>query len=503
MRDTLLEPASDWHYWGHNASGARQRLRVLGGLSAPSGPEVRAVVDVLVIGGRGDGKTQLLRCLCAGLDAVQAEGLNGEESRLSDMIVAGALDQEFAERTPGSSKFDHNVFHHVVQVPARELVASTPFEARIRGAVTGVGVRGVVGFVGVLVVVVAALAAMWLNTASAYMPIRAAASVPGAIALIALLGRAFDTIRGGMLTRDGLVEFVFWDIAGESLAGENTGRLVFHKFVQELVKLRAERSTPWAVLPILVCNPVRLDGTDFYGGLREFTMRCAAAIRNRAESAEILHVTNREELISRLKRFKGEDRAIVISAPVGAAAGEPRLTHIADLIELTEVSFGLRVQGERTQITSVVYDLAKTDRALSHDNYNPEWLLGGEGAQGTDSAPSELRFEEQSYYDALERLVAQSPDSRIVVHRHQRPTIKQPALIRRFAGLVARSLAGPKRRQPAQGSVERRWFPDEAGAEGALPSAPPSPPPRPASTEVRTNSRPSDHDEDTGSMPNV
>ncbi|HTJ43992.1 MAG TPA: hypothetical protein VL463_17925 [Kofleriaceae bacterium] len=225
-------------------------LRGLASLTEPGpGEEVAAVIDLAVIGARGDGKTQLIVHAIRTLRAA-APDLTGAELAFNREVMGLVMNAKAprpAATAPGV------VPHYVFRIRASALLEQLSFggQASLLGRAAGL-VRGAGAAFG-------AGAAVGAGLGVAAGPIGAIAG--GAVAAA---GGAIGWLRAReALSRAGDVEICLWDVAGEHVYSETAAD--YHAFLEALVRARRARDDrPYAFAPILVCNPLGL-GDDLDG----------------------------------------------------------------------------------------------------------------------------------------------------------------------------------------------------------------------------------------------
>jgi hypothetical protein len=288
-------------------------LRGLGALTDPD-DDVAAVIDLAVIGARGDGKTQFIVHAIRALHA-HAPALQGAEQRLNQDVMRLVLDPRATrpDATPPGV-----VPHFTFRVRAAGLLD------RLRG-LGAVRLAWRAGRVGLAVVVAVALAIAGMVVAgrgdtAAGVVIGASGALVGAIT--ALVARR----RIGEL---GDVEVVFWDIAGEQVY--SAAAADYYTLLGRLVDARRRRAEScgraYAFVPVLICNPLAL-GTDDEGSpyerLRELLPLFAALDR---DAARALIAINRWSVIDPIcARGAMRDEAVsVTSRARGEEPSEPRV----------------------------------------------------------------------------------------------------------------------------------------------------------------------------------
>jgi hypothetical protein len=215
-------------------------LRGLASLTAPGPDEpVVAVIDVAVIGARGDGKTQFIvhaiRTLCAA-----APALGPVELALNRDVMALVMNA----RAPRTMATPPGVVpHYVFRVPLAALTQA-------RGWAAQVGGRGLLG----AATAIGGCGALLAGAIGLGLPALLAGAVGVGVGSVAA-GRAWAQRRAPAHAE---VEIVLWDVAGEHVYADTAAD--YHGFLDALV--RARRATAdgrgHAFAPVLVCNPLAL-----------------------------------------------------------------------------------------------------------------------------------------------------------------------------------------------------------------------------------------------------
>jgi hypothetical protein len=287
-------------------------LRGLGTLTDPD-DEVAAVIDLAVIGARGDGKTQFIVHAIRALHA-HAPALDGAEQRLNQDVMRLVLDPRATrpDATPPGV-----VPHFTFRVRAAGLLD------RLRG-LSAVRLAWRAGRVGLSIVLAAALAIAGVvvavrGEAAAGVVVGASGALVGAIA--ALVSRRRITALGD-------VEVVFWDIAGEQVY--SAAAADYYTLLGRLVDARRRRADAcgraYAFVPVLICNPLAL-GTDDEGSpyerLRELLPLFATIDR---DAPRALIAINRWAVVDPICA-RGALRDEVISVTSCARGDEPSPPH--------------------------------------------------------------------------------------------------------------------------------------------------------------------------------
>lgn len=295
-------------------------LRGLGTLTEPD-DDVAAVIDLAVIGARGDGKTQFIVHAIRALHA-HAPALEGAEQRLNQDVMRLVLDPRATrpDATPPGV-----VPHFTFRVRAAGLLD------RLRGmsAVRLAWRAGRVGFAIVLAVLLAV----------AGIALAARGNVPAGVAVGAsgaLVGAVAALVSRRRITELGDVEVVFWDIAGEQVY--SAAAADYYTLLGRLVDARRRRADAcgraYAFVPVLICNPLAL-GTDDEGSpyerLRELLPLFASLDRDAARALIAINRWSvvdpicargalRDEVVSVTARARGEE----VSTPSTVAREQVR-----------------------------------------------------------------------------------------------------------------------------------------------------------------------------------
>jgi len=251
----------------------------LRGLAALGDPDdgVAAVIDVPVIGARGDGKTQFIVHAIRTLRA-HAPALAGDEQALNREVMKIVLDP----RAPRPDATPPGVVpHYVFRVrPAAQLGRIGWFGAL--GLLRRGGGAG--GALAVSALVATAIGAV--VAAATRNPTIGAIVGAGGIVLAALVTLALARRR---LARAGEIEVVFWDVAGEHVY--SSAAADYYALLACLVDARQRRAVElgrgYALAPALICNPVALGTTaegSPYHRLRQLLPLFAALDRDAARA---------------------------------------------------------------------------------------------------------------------------------------------------------------------------------------------------------------------------
>jgi hypothetical protein len=283
-------------------------LRGLGTLTDPD-DDVAAVIDLAVIGARGDGKTQFIVHAIRALHA-HAPALDGAEQRLNQDVMRLVLDPRATrpDATPPGV-----VPHFTFRVRAAGLLD------RLRG-LGAVRLAWRAGRVGLAIVLAAALA-----VAGVVVAVRGEVAAGVAVgATGALVGAIAALVSRRRIAELGDVEVVFWDIAGEQVY--SAAAADYYTVLGRLVDARRRRAAAcgraYAFVPVLICNPLAL-GTDDEGSpyerLRELLPLFAALDR---DAARALIAINRWSVVDPIC-VRGAPRDEVVSVTSCARGEEP------------------------------------------------------------------------------------------------------------------------------------------------------------------------------------
>ncbi len=300
-------------------------MRGLSSLTEP-GPEesVGAVVDVAVIGARGDGKTQFIVHAIRTLRAYAPDlSILSEAERNHNRDI---LDVVMNARAPRPEATAPGVIPHYV------------FRIRPHALLSQLGLGGRLG----LYARTAGLIGHWLLAAVNAVCLGAVlAAITGGLSAIAImaaiasatLGAAF----GALLSRRrfigrGEIEIVFWDVAGEHVYSASAAD--YYGFLSALVHRRRQRAKAteraYAFAPVLLCNPIalgtRTQGSPYtrmrqllpmFATLNEPLPHALIAI-NRWSIVDLVCApdADRDQLVAVIPRARNEDH-------------EPELTHEA------------------------------------------------------------------------------------------------------------------------------------------------------------------------------
>lgn len=315
-------------------------MRGLASLTEPADDEpVGAIVDLAVMGARGDGKTQFI---VHAIRTLRAYGppLGGVERDFHRDILEVVMNAHAPrpEATPPGV-----VPHYVFRIRPESLLGQIGLGARL-------GLyRRTAGLLGhwLLALVNAVLLGVVLAAMRGSADAVAAVGAGLAFALGATLGTLVARRR---FVRRGLIEIVFWDVAGEHVYRGSAAD--YYGFLGALVAERRQRASAdraYAFAPVLLCNPTslgtRAQGSSYtrlrqilpmFASLNELLPRALVAINR---WAVVDHVcapeADRDELVAVLPRSReatGAARPGVESAtstaptevqPIERPAGDP------------------------------------------------------------------------------------------------------------------------------------------------------------------------------------
>lgn len=222
-------------------------LRGLATLTDPD--DVSAVIDLAVIGARGDGKTQFIVHAIRAMHA-HAPALDGPEQVLNRDVLKLVLDPRATrpDATPPGV-----VPHFTFRMRTAGLFDRLSWLASVRLAwrTTGVAAALVLG----AALVVAGVAAGVRYGASAGVILTASGALIGGLAALVARRR---------IARTADVEVAFWDVAGEQVY--SAAAADYYNLLAHLVEARRRRAEAqgraYAFAPVLICNPIALGTAD-------------------------------------------------------------------------------------------------------------------------------------------------------------------------------------------------------------------------------------------------
>ena len=293
---------------------AAEHVSGIRGLTALTEPDpddaVDAIVDVAVIGARGDGKTQFIVHAIRTLRAYGPE-LSGAEAQHHRDIMRVVLDA----RAPRPDATAPGVVPHYV------------FRIRPQALLAGIGA----GARASLLSATTQLGAWSFAALAGGAALGAGAAVLGAAVDVAALGGLAFAGAGAAVSgrtaarrfaRGGEIEVCFWDVAGEHVYSSSCAD--YHAFLDALVRERKRRAQSsgkrYAFAPVLLCNPLGLgverEGSPYHR-LRQVVplfaslddaSRVLVAV-NRWSVVEALCEADRErdEVVAVVERRRGEE----------------------------------------------------------------------------------------------------------------------------------------------------------------------------------------------------
>jgi hypothetical protein len=222
-------------------------LRGLATLTDPD--DATAVIDLAVIGARGDGKTQFIVHAIRAMHA-HAPALAGPEQLLNRDVLKLVLDPRATrpDATPPGV-----VPHFTFRMRSAGLFDRLSWVGAIRLAWRATGVAAAL-VIGAALVVLGAVVGGKLGIGPGVIVAASGLVVAGAAALAARR----------RIARAGEVEVAFWDVAGEqvySAAAADYYGLLAH-LVEARRRRAAELGRAYAFAPVLICNPVALGTAD-------------------------------------------------------------------------------------------------------------------------------------------------------------------------------------------------------------------------------------------------
>jgi len=222
----------------------------LRGLSTLTDPEdVTAVIDLAVIGARGDGKTQFIVHAIRAMHA-HAPALDGAEQILNRDVLKLVLDPRATrpDATPPGV-----VPHFTFRMRTAGLFDRLSWAGVVRLACRATGVATAL-VIGALLVAVGAIVGIGLGAGPGVI-VGASGVLTGGLAALAARRR---------IARTGDVEVAFWDVAGEQVY--SAAAADYYNLLAHLVAARRRRAEElgraYAFAPILICNPIALGTAD-------------------------------------------------------------------------------------------------------------------------------------------------------------------------------------------------------------------------------------------------
>jgi hypothetical protein len=222
----------------------------LRGLATLTDPEdVAAVIDVAVIGARGDGKTQFIVHAIRAMHA-HAPALDGPEQLLNRDVLKLVLDPRATrpDATPPGV-----VPHFTFRMRTAGLFARLSALGALRLAWRATGIATAL-VMCVALVALGAIVGVKLGAAPGVI-VGASGVLIGGLAALASRRR---------ISRIGDVEVAFWDVAGEQVYSASAAD--YYNLLAHLVESRRRRAEElgraYAFAPILICNPIALGTAD-------------------------------------------------------------------------------------------------------------------------------------------------------------------------------------------------------------------------------------------------
>jgi hypothetical protein len=250
-------------------------LRGLASLTEPDpGDDVAAVLDVAVIGARGDGKTQFIVHAIRAMHA-HAPALDGAEQRLNRDVLKLVLDPRATrpDATPPGV-----VPHFTFRMRTAGLFDRLSWLGAVRLACRATGIASALA-IGVALVVAGVIAAVKLGAGPGVIVTASGALI---VSLAALVSRR-------RLARTGDVEVAFWDVAGEQVY--SAAAADYYNLLAHLIEARRRRAQElgraYAFAPVLICNPIALGTGDEgspYERMRQLLPLFAALDQNAARA---------------------------------------------------------------------------------------------------------------------------------------------------------------------------------------------------------------------------
>jgi hypothetical protein len=247
-------------------------LRGLATLTDPD--DVTAVIDLAVIGARGDGKTQFIVHAIRAMHA-HAPALDGPEQLLNRDVLKLVLDPRATrpDATPPGV-----VPHFTFRMRTAALFDRLSWLGAVRLACRATGIATALA-IGVALVVAGAITGVRLGAGPGVI---VAASGAMIVALAALVSRR-------RIARTGDVEVAFWDVAGEQVY--SAAAADYYNLLAHLVESRRRRAEElgraYAFAPVLICNPIALGTADEgspYERMRQLLPLFAALDQNAARA---------------------------------------------------------------------------------------------------------------------------------------------------------------------------------------------------------------------------
>jgi hypothetical protein len=304
-------------------------IRGLTSLTEPDQDEpVGAIVDVAVIGARGDGKTQFIVHAIRTLRAYAPllEGAEHQYNRDVLQVVMNAREPRPEATAPGV------IPHYVFRIRPGSLLSQVGLLGRL--ALYG-RVAGLWPLLFLALLNAAALAGVlsWLRGGPGVLVGAAAVAL---FALGALIGVAFARRR---FVRRGDIEIVFWDVAGEHVYSDSAAD--YYSFLGALVRMRRQRASAarsYAFAPVLICNPMslgaRVEGSSYarlkqlmplFASLNEPLPRAMVAINRWSVVEQVCAPdSDREEIVAVVSRARSTEEEDEHPGPAPDRTDAPR-----------------------------------------------------------------------------------------------------------------------------------------------------------------------------------
>jgi hypothetical protein len=380
----------------------------LRGLQALTDPDdVSAVIDLAVIGARGDGKTQFIVHAIRAMHA-HAPALDGAEQVLNRDVLKLVLDPRATrpDATPPGV-----VPHFTFRMRTAGLFDRLSRLAAFRVAWRATGVATLI-VIGAALAAIGVLAGVQAGAKAGVIVIATGAALLGMAALVARRRMA----------RTADVEVAFWDVAGEQVY--SAAAADYYNLLAHLVESRRRRAEAlgraYAFAPILICNPIALGTSDEgspYERMRQLLPLFAALD---PQSARAMIAINRWAVVDPICA-RGALRDEVISvAPCGRgeAPSEPRAVareqvraHCLDAEDGREQDVRLTYLRYDTAIkTHVEVDRDAAAIAYAYDD-GPGAFNGAAATQFLDWATSLVQWPAAWPSDAAATATAKPPEA--------------------------------------------------------------------------------------------
>lgn len=257
--------------------------------------DVAGVVDIAVIGARGDGKTQFILHAIRTLDGRACPELIEEERALSQRIKAVAMNADAPSPDATQPGF---IPHYAYRAHPGPVLAQLDVGAWWTLLARTARLR--------VHLAIALIAAGGIAAAAALLGYGLALAVIGGVVALTVLGGLGLWLSQRRLTLAGEIEIVFWDVAGEHVSKDGGD---YHSFLDAVATRRREvGGRRHAFAPVLLCNPLALgvhrDGSTYtrlrkllplFASINRGTGRAASARRSHA-----LVVINRASVLDEL-----------------------------------------------------------------------------------------------------------------------------------------------------------------------------------------------------------